>query len=268
MRRTLLAFTFVSALTACGTETAATQAPPVDITNKTITVSSTYYDVPGHPILLEGAIREFRLVDDEGNLIATKRVSTDDPVRFTGLSPGRYRLEPALQPCDGNCTVLDGRTDDCRTTIDLVESIRATVKFTVGEPCRIFIGSPSTQAPPSHGPTSPPPAPEHKGTVAVVTTYKASVHGAMYTEGALAEVRLLRRDGTVVATKTVAPGKTTTFRHLAPGRYQVAPALRPCDGNCSYLDGRTDGCLVSIDLVDSLEVTVDFQVGEPCRITL
>jgi hypothetical protein len=138
MRRTFLALTFVSALAACGTETAATQDPP-ETTDKTITVSSTYYDVPGHPILLEGALREFRLVDDEGNLIATKRTGTDEPLRFTGLSPGRYRLEPALQPCDGNCSVLDGRTDDCRMTIDLVDSVRATVKFTVGKPCRISI---------------------------------------------------------------------------------------------------------------------------------
>jgi hypothetical protein len=126
----------------------------------------------------------------------------------------------------------------------------------------------ATETPPSHVPTSPPPPSGHDGTISVVTTYKASVHGAMYTEGALAEVRLLRRDGTVVATKTVPPGKTTTFSHLAPGSYRVAPALRPCDGNCSNLDGRTDGCLASIDLVDSIEVTVDFQVGEPCRVTI
>lgn len=139
MRRLLVALTLGLALTACGTESAVKQDPVLESTNKTIAVSSTYHDVPGHPVLLEGAIREFRLVDRDGTVIATKQTSSDKPVRFTGLAPGRYRLEPALQPCDGTCDLLDGRTDDCRTTIDLVDSLSMRVDFTVGEPCRISI---------------------------------------------------------------------------------------------------------------------------------
>src|SRR4051812_30543958 len=110
MPKALIALSLLLAVAACGTETAATQPPP-DETTKTITVSFTYHDDPHHPIYLERAVPEYRLIDHSGTLIATKLAPSDTPVRFAGLSRGTYRLEPALRPCDGNCDYLDPRTD-------------------------------------------------------------------------------------------------------------------------------------------------------------
>jgi hypothetical protein len=100
----------------------------------------------------------------------------------------------------------------------------------------------------------------------VVTSLSPRADGAMYTEGALAEVRLRGPDGRVVATQRDEPGRGIMFRGLADGRYTVEPALRPCDGNCSLLDPRTDGCRKVVPVSGETGISVRFVVSEPCVI--
>ena len=52
------------------------------------------------------------------------------------------------------------------------------------------------------------------------------------------EIRLVAEDGT-----TIEPVRdhvdAPVFEHLVAGRYVLRAVLRPCDGNCGYLDGPT-----------------------------
>lgn len=102
----------------------------------------------------------------------------------------------------------------------------------------------------------------------VTTSLRQAPGGAMYFEGAMAEIRLLDAQGSLLASRTVMPGKPARFGNLLPGVYRLAPALRPCDGNCGYLDGRTDGCQASFHLVDSMEADVAFRISRPCRVSV
>jgi hypothetical protein len=139
MRRVLFALLFVFAVTACGEGSPATQAPaphggPAD---NTLTVTMSFHRDLSDPIYAEGAIPEIRLRDDQGNLVAVKTTMTGKTIEFGQLRPGTYRLEPAVRPCDANCGYLDGRTDGCRSTLELVDSMEVKVEFEVGAPCRI-----------------------------------------------------------------------------------------------------------------------------------
>jgi hypothetical protein len=107
---------------------------------------------------------------------------------------------------------------------------------------------------------------EQAGTLTVQTSYQAGKGGAMYIEGALADVILRDESGTEVDTQTKSPGDPIRFEDLAPGSYTLEPALRPCDGNCGYLDGRTDDCTQTIEIDGDVEVKVAFTVGVPCEV--
>lgn len=109
---------------------------------------------------------------------------------------------------------------------------------------------------------------EPAGTIVVTTTYGPGESGAVYIEGASAEVILVDEAGHVVATRVGVPGKTFTFAHLAPGRYQVQPALRPGSGGGGGLDPRTEECSQPVRLRRTATVAVQFRVGDPCSVTL
>lgn len=100
------------------------------------------------------------------------------------------------------------------------------------------------------------------GTLTVATSLTTG--GPMYIEGALARLVLRDSDGKVVATSMKWPGKRVVFENLDPGTYVLEPALRPCDGNCGYLDPPTDSCKGSFAIDGDLSVRVKFTVGHPC----
>lgn len=150
MRAFVVAVLSVFALTACGDASPAAPGPTSHLStsrgtpeaslsrgHQTITVASTVHPGRDGMLYVEGAIPEIRLRDGAGKIIATKLVRSDGSIRFTDLAPGAYQLEPALRPCDGNCGYLDPRTDSCRSSVELVDSLTVTVRFTVGDPCRI-----------------------------------------------------------------------------------------------------------------------------------
>lgn len=116
-------------------------------------------------------------------------------------------------------------------------------------------------------PAAPPqPSPPDAVTLQVDTRLLPGADGALYTEGALAEVILRDSAGNPVARETARPPEAIRFPSLAPGTYTLAPALRPCDGNCGYLDGRTAGCRATLDLTADTTVSVRFTVAAPCEI--
>jgi hypothetical protein len=100
------------------------------------------------------------------------------------------------------------------------------------------------------------------GTLTVATSLSSG--GPMYIEGALARMVLRDEDGSVVASGMKWPGKTFVFTELEPGTYVLEPALRPCDGNCGYLDPPTDSCEHTVTIDGDMSVRVEFSVGDPC----
>jgi hypothetical protein len=104
---------------------------------------------------------------------------------------------------------------------------------------------------------------QHSPSTLTVAT-SLSTDGPMYIEGALARLVLRDSDGTVVATAMKWPGKRVVFDNLDSGTYVLEPALRPCDGNCGYLDPPTDSCKGSFEIDGDLSVRVKFTVGSPC----
>jgi hypothetical protein len=53
-------------------------------------------------------------------------------------------------------------------------------------------------------------------------------------------------------------GKAHLRESLPPGLYRVVRFIRPCDGNCGYLDPKTERCAT----------TVEIAAGEPTRTTV
>lgn len=104
------------------------------------------------------------------------------------------------------------------------------------------------------------------GTIAITTTYRSGRMGFVYREGAMAAVILRDADGKIVEVRTKQPGTPMTFTNVKPGRYILEPALRPCDGNCGYLDPRLDGCSGTLLVDRRVHIRVDFVVGFHCRI--
>lgn len=108
--------------------------------------------------------------------------------------------------------------------------------------------------------------PGDDGTVQVTTTYRAGASGEFYIEGAMVDIVLRDAAGEVIGHEAAAPGEPITFSDLPTGTYVIAPALRPCDGNCGALDARTDGCHDPVDVAGDLRIHVSFRVSAPCTI--
>jgi len=109
------------------------------------------------------------------------------------------------------------------------------------------------------------PKAEENGSILLTADYKAGDNGVLYIEGAVAEV--IVRDA---AGQEISRGSgidPLRFTVPAPGLYTIQPALRPCDGNCGYLDPRTDSCTTTVLVhADVVRLHVTYRVGEPCQI--
>jgi hypothetical protein len=110
----------------------------------------------------------------------------------------------------------------------------------------------------THGTATP------RSALTVSSTVSPGDQGALYIEGALVEVTLVRVDGLKVSTKRSDGRAPIVFTGLPAGQYLIAPALRPCDGNCGALDSPEDGCRERIDVPGTSSVTVRFVVGRSC----
>ena len=109
------------------------------------------------------------------------------------------------------------------------------------------------------------PAAETTGSILLTADYKAGKDGALYIEGAIAE--MIVRDATGREISRESGLGPLRFTVAVPGLYTIQPALRPCDGNCGYLDPRTDSCaMTALVAADVVRLHVTFRVGEPCQI--
>ena len=91
--------------------------------------------------------------------------------------------------------------------------------------------------------------------------------GALYIEGALPQMTL-RGDGYHVMRASHSLARSTlAFPDVRPGTYRLDAGVRPCDGNCGYLDALTDTCSAQVHVTDApVTLTVRWRVGEPCQI--
>jgi hypothetical protein len=102
-------------------------------------------------------------------------------------------------------------------------------------------------------------------TLTVTTEIRPGHHGAMFTEGAVPEIRVVTGDGTELTPREdhVSPA---VFEGLTTGDYRLRAVLRPCDGNCGYLDGPMSPCGASLHVADDLTYAVHWKVGEDCTV--
>jgi hypothetical protein len=104
------------------------------------------------------------------------------------------------------------------------------------------------------------------GLIAVTTSYRLGRLGPVYREGVMVEVILRDAGGRKVDVQTQRPEVPLVFTDLEPGTYILEPGLRPCDGNCGYLDARVDTCTRRLDVDGPVKVKVDFIIGSECRV--
>lgn len=100
--------------------------------------------------------------------------------------------------------------------------------------------------------------------LSVTTKIKPGRHGEVFTEGAVPEIRLVSKTGT-----TISPARdhvdSPVFKHLEAGRYVLKAVLRPCDGNCGYLDGPVSPCRTVVHVPADATARVTWRIGEDCR---
>jgi hypothetical protein len=57
------------------------------------------------------------------------------------------------------------------------------------------------------------------------------------------------------------------FENLPAGDYRIRAVLRPCDGNCDFLDAPVSPCHKTVHVVGNASFVVHWRVGEDCTIT-
>jgi hypothetical protein len=89
----------------------------------------------------------------------------------------------------------------------------------------------------------------------------------IYPEGYISFLRVRDEDGKVRARKREG-GKIHLSTELAPGSYRLIRFVRPCDGNCGYLDPPTERCRLSIAIAETTttHAIVNSRIGHPCDI--
>jgi hypothetical protein len=95
--------------------------------------------VPGGGVYTEGSYSYVR-IERGGHTVAQVRLSgARIPKAAIQLDPGSYRLISFQRACDGNCHRLDSPTDTCGRAFSMGRkgSLRATVRFSPGNGCRI-----------------------------------------------------------------------------------------------------------------------------------
>jgi hypothetical protein len=106
----------------------------------------------------------------------------------------------------------------------------------------------------------------HTGSVVVGSVQEPAADGGIFTEGALVEVRLRDASGAVVDTER--GNSQLRFDLLSSGAYTVEPGLRPCDGNCGYLDPRVAECASPVTVgATTVRLRVVFHGRQPCVVT-
>jgi hypothetical protein len=90
----------------------------------------------GEYLWIEGALPEIVLESGDGTR-ATKIGSFGTDVVFDHLEPGLYTVRPAARPCDGTCDRLDARVGEGETAVQVPETTRLTVEYSVGRPCAV-----------------------------------------------------------------------------------------------------------------------------------
>jgi len=105
-----------------------------------------------------------------------------------------------------------------------------------------------------------------RGAIEVTVRYDFS--RGTYAEGALAEIVVVRAGKTVFSKRTA---RAPTEGQLAPSRYRLNAALRPCDGNCDRgLDPPVDDCSLAVVIPTDgvLRVRALMSPGRRCRLAV
>lgn len=92
---------------------------------------------------------------------------------------------------------------------------------------------------------------------------------SLYTEGYISFLRVRGKTGAIIVRKR-SLGKVHLRTHLAPGSYRLTRFIRPCDGNCGYLDPPTELCRQTLTVAAGVKThaVVISRIGHPCQIEI
>jgi hypothetical protein len=110
-----------------------------------------------------------------------------------------------------------------------------------------------------------PATPDATGRLTLTVHTSTAPGGPRFTEGFVPEVRVRAADGSTILPEEDHVDRAV-FGRLAPGRYVVQAATRPCDANCGNLDPAQDECRRAMRLDRDLELTVHYRPGRPCLV--
>lgn len=102
---------------------------------------------------------------------------------------------------------------------------------------------------------------------------QSRIVGAFYIEGAFAYVEVTDESGAQIA-RVEDPeyhlAKEIARVDLPVGQYVIWTYVRSCAASCEALDGPTDGCELTVDVVPAeiVEVRVERDVVRPCEASL
>ncbi len=115
---------------------------------------------------------------------------------------------------------------------------------------------------------SPASAPTPGGTLVVREHQRPS--DGVYTEGYVSFLRVRDHTGKVIIRRRFDVGDPLVHLRsdLAPGTYRVTRFIRPCDGNCGFLDPPTERCghEVGIESGHSTVAVARTRVGHACKV--
>ncbi len=90
----------------------------------------------------------------------------------------------------------------------------------------------------------------------------------IYTEGYVSFLRIREAGSGRAVVKRRFAGRVHTRTKLTPGRYRVIRFIRPCDGNCGFLDPRTERCAAAVDVGadGATKVVIRTRTGSDCKV--
>jgi hypothetical protein len=102
------------------------------------------HQLPSDGMYIEGYVAFLRVRSvPNGDVLIHRRFDVADPlVRLhTQLKPGTYRVIRFIRPCDGNCGVLDHKTERCAATVEVTADgeTHATVRTRMFHRCEIRV---------------------------------------------------------------------------------------------------------------------------------
>ena len=106
------------------------------------------------------------------------------------------------------------------------------------------------------------------GTGKLIVSERQLESNVIYTEGYVSFLRVREAGSGDAAVKRRFNRKVRLRAELPAGRYRVIRFIRPCDGNCGFLDPRTERCSAPVEVTAGgrTKVVIRTKAGADCEV--